>query len=88
MRKLKNDLGRAAALSNSSRIEVKDLVLSQGRKADTLEGLSGKTLEEIEMAAIHTTLKSVFGNKTEAAKVLGIAYSTLYEKMKKFGMRG
>jgi DNA-binding protein Fis len=31
-------------------------------------------------------LKSVSGNKTEAAKVLGIAYSTLYEKIKKYGM--
>jgi transcriptional regulator of acetoin/glycerol metabolism len=80
VRKLKNVLGRSAALSNSSRIEVKDLVLSQGRKADTLEGLSGKTPEEIEKSAIHATLKSVSGNQTEAAKVLGIAYSTLYEK--------
>jgi DNA-binding NtrC family response regulator len=49
--------------------------------------LSGKTLEEIEKSAIAATLKSVDGNKTEAAKVLGIAYSTLYEKMKKYGMR-
>lgn len=88
MRELKNVLGRDATLSDGSRIEVKDLFLSQGRKADTLEGPSGKTLEEIEKTAIHATLKSVAGNKTEAAKVLGIAYSTLYEKMKKFGMRG
>jgi DNA-binding NtrC family response regulator len=88
VRELKNVLGRAAALSDGSRIAVKDLFLSQGKKTDTLEGLSGKTLEEIEKAAIHATLKSVAGNKTEAAKVLGIAYSTLYEKMKKYGMRG
>jgi transcriptional regulator with PAS, ATPase and Fis domain len=87
VRELKNVLGRAAALSDGSRIEVRDLFLSQGKKTDTLEGLSGKTLEEIEKAAIHATLKSVSGNKTEAAKVLGIAYSTLYEKMKKYGMR-
>ena len=87
VRELKNVLGRAAVLSDGNRIEVKDLFLSQGKKTDTLEGLSGKTLEEIEKAAIHATLKSVSGNKTEAAKVLAIAYSTLYEKMKKYGMR-
>ena len=87
VRELKNVLGRAAALCDGKRIEAKDLFLSQGKKTATLEGLSGKTLEEIEKAAIHTTLKSVSGNKTEAAKVLGIAYSTLYEKMKKYGMR-
>lgn len=87
MRELKNVLGRAAALSDGGRIETRDLFLSQGKKTNTLEGLSGKTLEEIEKAAIHATLRSVGGNKTEAAKMLGIAYSTLYEKMKKYGMR-
>ncbi len=86
-RELRNVLGRAAALSDGKRIEVKDLFLSQGKKTDTLEGLSGRTLEEIEKAAILATLKSVSGNKTEAAKVLGIAYSTLYEKIKKYGMK-
>ncbi len=86
VRELKNVLGRAAALSDGSRIEVKSLFLTQGKKTDTLPGLSGKTLEEIEKAAIQATLKSVSGNKTEAAKALGIAYSTLYEKMKKYGM--
>ena len=87
VRELRNVLGRAAALSDGNRIEARDLFLLQGKKATTLEGLSGKTLEEVEKAAIHATLKSVSGNKTEAAKVLGIAYSTLYEKMKKYGMK-
>ena len=87
VRELKNVLVRAAALSDGVRIEVGDLFLSQGKRTDTLEGLSGKTLEEIEKAAIHATLKSVSGNKTEAAKALGIAYSTLYEKIKKYGIR-
>jgi DNA-binding NtrC family response regulator len=87
VRELKNVLGRAAALSDGGRIEARDLCLAQGKKTATLDGLSGKTLEEIEKAAIHATLRSVSNNKTEAAKVLGIAYSTLYEKMKKYGMR-
>jgi DNA-binding NtrC family response regulator len=87
VRELKNVLGRAAVLCDGKKIEAKDLFLSQGKKAATLEDLSGKTLEDIEKAAIHATLRSVAGNKTEAAKVLGIAYSTLYEKMKKYGMR-
>ncbi|MGE5751799.1 MAG: sigma 54-interacting transcriptional regulator [Nitrospirota bacterium] len=87
VRELKNVLGRAAALSDGGKIEAKDLFLSQGKTTATLEGLSGKTLEDIEKAAIHATLKSVSGNKTEAAKMLGIAYSTLYEKMRKYGMR-
>ncbi len=87
VRELRNVLGRAAALTSGDRIEARDLFLTQKKKTATMDGLSGKTLEEIEKAAIHATLRSVNNNKTEAAKVLGIAYSTLYEKMKKYGMR-
>jgi DNA-binding NtrC family response regulator len=87
VRELRNVLVRAAALSSGSRLEVKDLFLAPKKRTDTAEGLSGRTLEEIEKAAIHATLRSVDHNKTEAAKALGIAYSTLYEKMKKYGMR-
>jgi DNA-binding NtrC family response regulator len=87
VRELKNVLGRSAALSSGTRIEARDLFLTQKKRTATLDGLNGKTLEEIEKAAIQATLRSVNGNKTEAAKVLGIAYSTLYEKMKKYGMR-
>ena len=87
VRELRNVLGRAAAMCDGTRIEAKDLFLVQNRKSSTFDGLSGKTLEEIEKAAIHATLKSVGGNRTAAAKALGIAYSTLYEKMKKYGVK-
>jgi len=87
VRELRNVLGRAAALSDSGSVDSKDLFLSQGKKTTTFDGLTGKTLEEIEKAAIAATLRSANGNKTEAAKMLGIAYSTLYEKMKKYGIR-
>ncbi len=87
VRELKNVLERASALSDDGRIEARDLVLAQGKKTSPVEGLSGKTLEEIEKAAIVATLRSLGGNKTETAKQLGIAYSTLYEKMKKYGIK-
>lgn len=44
------------------------------------------SLTDIEKKAIQDALKSSKGNKTVAAKRLGIAYSTLYEKMKKYGL--
>ncbi|MFA5073949.1 MAG: sigma 54-interacting transcriptional regulator [Nitrospirota bacterium] len=86
VRELRNVLGRAAALCDGKKIEAKNLFLSHLRKSAVSE-LSGKTLQEIEKAAIEATLKSVSGNKTEAAKGLGIAYSTLYEKIKKYGIK-
>jgi DNA-binding NtrC family response regulator len=53
-----------------------------------LEGLplGGQALERIERVAIRQTLKQADGNKMFAARTLGIAVSTLYEKLKKYGL--
>lgn len=87
VRELRNVIERAIALGASDYIEPKDLILLKPRASekDTAD-LSGKTLEEIEKSAIIQTLKAHKGNKTTTAKALGIAYSTLYEKMKKYGI--
>jgi transcriptional regulator with PAS, ATPase and Fis domain len=45
--------------------------------------LAGHSLDRIERAAIRQTLNMVRGNKVEAARILGIAPSTLYEKLKR-----
>ncbi len=42
------------------------------------------TLEEIERRAIVTTLRKTQGNVKQAAVVLGIDRSTLYEKLKRY----
>ena len=48
--------------------------------------LGGMSLEEIERVAIKQTLVQTEGNKADAARSLGIAVSTLYEKLKKHGL--
>ncbi len=48
--------------------------------------LAGQALERIERAAIRQTLRQASGNKAHAARTLGIAVSTLYEKLKKYGL--
>jgi len=47
--------------------------------------LGGLRLEHIESVAIRQTLAQAGGNKVRAAQILGIAVSTLYEKIKKYG---
>jgi DNA-binding NtrC family response regulator len=48
--------------------------------------LGGQALESIERVAIRQTMAQAAGNKMNAARALGIAVSTLYEKLKKYGL--
>ena len=47
---------------------------------------SGMTLEALEKQAVALTLERTSGNVKEAAAALGIDRSTLYEKIKKYGI--
>jgi two-component system response regulator FlrC len=44
-------------------------------------------LEEAEQAAIRRALAQSSGNRKKAAEHLGIGLRTLYEKLKKYGIR-
>ncbi len=46
------------------------------------------TLREMEKLMILKALKIANGNRAEAAKLLGIARSTLFEKLKRHGIPG
>jgi two-component system response regulator GlrR len=48
--------------------------------------LGGQTLATLEHVAIRQTLALTRGNKVQAARMLGIASSTLYEKLKRYGL--
>jgi transcriptional regulator with PAS, ATPase and Fis domain len=90
VRELKNVIASAAVLASGPALEPKHLVFfKQHRRAPTVDSLplAGQTLENIEQAAIEQTLRQFDGNKTQAARALGIAASTLYEKIRKFTQR-
>jgi transcriptional regulator with PAS, ATPase and Fis domain len=48
--------------------------------------LGGQALAALEQVAIRQTLALTRGNKVQAARLLGIASSTLYEKLKRHGL--
>jgi transcriptional regulator with PAS, ATPase and Fis domain len=48
--------------------------------------LGGHALDQLERVAIQQTLARVHGNKVYAARSLGIAVSTIYEKLRKYGL--
>ena len=80
VRELKNTLWRAALLAEGSPIEGRHLGLPQ---TGTTAPVGPVTLDEAERRAIREALKFTEGNKVHAAKVLGIARSTLLEKLKR-----
>ena len=89
VRELRNVLLAAAAMAEADLLEPRHLLLFKQRRRDpTLADLplGGRSLESIERAAIVQTLKVADGNKVRAAKALGIAASTLYEKMRRYGI--
>jgi DNA-binding NtrC family response regulator len=92
-RELKNALACAAAFvdAGATVLEPRHFrMLSAGSTAgsdaswiDSLP-LAGQALDRIERVAIRQTLRQTAGNKASAARMLGIAVSTLYEKLKKY----
>ncbi len=98
VRELKNCLARAIILSKGPYVGLADLpdkITRQGaappwpRPAGAEDALPapGLTLRDMEAELIANTLKRCQGNKTLAAKTLGISRKGLYEKMERLGVR-
>jgi DNA-binding NtrC family response regulator len=92
VRELKNALACSVAFVDPGTqvLEPRHLRLLTPRNLDDswLDGLplGGQVLERIERAAIRQTMLQADGNKAFAARTLGIAVSTLYEKLRKYGL--
>ncbi|MEW5784902.1 MAG: sigma 54-interacting transcriptional regulator [Bacillota bacterium] len=92
VRELENIVERAMNFTSETIIQVEHLppYLQQGRARGTATGLPPRSTggsvyrwkrEEVEREAIIKALQSTGGNKTRAARLLGMSRSWLYEKM-------
>ncbi|GIW43320.1 MAG: acetoacetate metabolism regulatory protein AtoC [Candidatus Binatia bacterium] len=95
IRELQNTIERAFALSRAPEIGVEDLperVRASG-PAGADAGIVHREdhaivpLEELERRAIAAALAHTGGNKSEAARLLGIERQRLYRKLDKYGLR-
>jgi DNA-binding NtrC family response regulator len=97
VRELENAIHRAVTLCVGSVIRPEDLFLadsqtwppSQSRQSKCAGvGLSaGVTMREMEKQLICKTLEDMGGNRTRAAKCLGISLRTLRNKLNEFGLQ-
>jgi DNA-binding NtrC family response regulator len=84
VRELENIIERAVVLSKSDFIELEDLpfeISSIPSIKSFIRVKIGTSLEEIEKTIIKETLNFTNGNKTDAAKLLGIAKRTIYRRL-------
>lgn len=91
IRELENALERAVLLSNGETITRQDMCLDAPpghRAADisTVPVSLKEVVEEAEKKAILQILAETGGNRTAAAKTLGIARRTLYDKLAQYGL--
>lgn len=89
VRQLENLMERASAFCENNTITPDDLVgsISQYQpSSESMTGLAGQTLAEIEKSAILQTLKLCDGNKAQTARRLGITEKSIYNKMKRHGL--
>jgi DNA-binding NtrC family response regulator len=86
IRELRNVLERAVLLSGSHLLTERDLHFDLQIGADAEEMSSGKTLGEVERQYIEMVLGQEGGHVEVAARKLGIPRSSLYYKLKQYGI--
>ncbi|MGL5001105.1 MAG: sigma 54-interacting transcriptional regulator [Cetobacterium sp.] len=100
IRELKNMIERMVILCNDRSIDVEDLPLEIKMKSDTVENKTVigvgplknileqeiYALDEVEKVVIAMALQKTRWNKQETSKLLGIGRTTLYEKIRKYGL--
>ena len=97
VRELMNAVERAVVLSRADFLSEKDFPIIPGSGAANDDPISqtGRiningdvSLDEVERATILKTLEAAGGNKSEAARRLGITRKTLHKKLKSYGLMG
>jgi len=90
IRELANSMERAVALTRFSELTVDDLPEKLRDYRVTRNVLDAVpemvSLEEVERLHIERVLKSVDGNKSKAANILGVDRRTLYRKVERYGI--
>ena len=92
VRELMNAVERGVVLSRSEYLVEEDFPLilreNESEESSSVEKtlMGDLPLDEVERATILKTLEMARGNKSEAARRLGITRKTLHKKLKKYGV--
>jgi DNA-binding NtrC family response regulator len=88
VRELENEIHRLASIGDGS-LNPKYLsrhIVDQSSLADTPADFAGLNLAEMEESLIGTALRRARGNKSQAARLLGIPRTSLNNKIRRYGL--
>lgn len=93
VRELENTLHRAVLMATGNEITADAIMLSGDTAQSSVDaqdtaGLVGRTVAEVEQDLIIDTLRHTIGNRTHAAKILGISIRTLRNKLNSYVEQG
>jgi DNA-binding NtrC family response regulator len=86
IRELSNVLERAVLLAAGETLLIDDLRFEGTRPSRDLDDSACLTLEELELRHVVRVLKEEGGHVGRAAARLGVPRSTLYQKIKRYGI--
>jgi len=90
VRELENTIERAVILATGDVLDVADVAgprsVQPGASFQTFTGDNVPTLDELEHAHILKVLEMCEGQKTKAAQLLGINRTTLWKKLRQYGL--
>jgi DNA-binding NtrC family response regulator len=88
VRELENLVQRLMAMAEGDIIDAPDLPAGMRSECFAEEQGLDRTLEQVEAEYVRHVLDKMEGNKSRAAKILGIDRKTLREKLKRIGFTG
>jgi two-component system response regulator HydG len=83
VRELENAVERAMVIGRDAEIQPSDFPF----QLQAPKPASGRTLEEVERAHIERVLRETEGNLSRAARLLAIDRTTLYNKLRRYGLK-
>ncbi|MEQ8509774.1 MAG: sigma-54 dependent transcriptional regulator [Rhodospirillaceae bacterium] len=94
VRELENTMHRAVLMATGTEITSEAILITGGMGGDLAgdgansQSLVGRTVADVERDLIIDTLKHTIGNRTHAAKILGISIRTLRNKLNTYVEQG